>query len=468
MRSPVFVRNFEAVLRELAQRGHAVHVAFEGNKHGQPEQHSLIADLASSHQAITIGAAPVPSGIRAVLCSRLRGTADYLRYLEPEYADARALRARARRHALWGTGALSPVLGRSVLVRRTLSRRLSELVRIGPPPRRITRFLHEHDPDVLLVSPLTHFGSPQPDYLRAARRIGLKSALTLFSWDNLTNKGLMHEIPDRVIVWNEQQAREAVEHHGVPPDRIDVTGAAAYDHWFRWEPSRDRTSFLSALELEPSRPYVLYLCSSGFIARDEPAWIAEWLDALRATSGPLAKINVIVRPHPLNADGWRGDPLGARAGVRVFPPLGEDPKGHAARQSYFDSIYHAAFVVGINTTALVESAIVGRRSFTLRSANFAQTQDGTLHFHQLRERNGGPLRVADSMQEHLSQLAEGLEATAEEREHLQRFVGRFVRPHGLQIEVAPIVADRIEALAHPAQDDRASVEMPTGSSTSSR
>jgi hypothetical protein len=100
MRSPVFVRNFEAVLRELARRGHSVHVAFEGDKSGQPEQHSLIADIASGHETITVGTTPVPRGPQAVLRSRLRSTVDYLRYLEPEYADAHALRARARRQGL--------------------------------------------------------------------------------------------------------------------------------------------------------------------------------------------------------------------------------------------------------------------------------------------------------------------------------------------------------------------------------
>ena len=66
MRSPVFVRNFEAVLRELARRGHSVHVAFEGEKSGQPEQLSLIADLASEHETITVGPTSAPRGPGAV------------------------------------------------------------------------------------------------------------------------------------------------------------------------------------------------------------------------------------------------------------------------------------------------------------------------------------------------------------------------------------------------------------------
>ncbi|HUR86529.1 MAG TPA: hypothetical protein VMY78_14400 [Solirubrobacteraceae bacterium] len=447
MRSPVFVRNFEAVLRELARRGHSVHVAFEGDKEGQDGQHGLIAELVREHPALTVGQAPAAPRVRAAAAGRLRGTADYLRYLGPRYARAGALRARARRHALPGTAALAPLLRRAPRVRRAVAAAASALARLGPPPRRLQRFLRARGTGVLLLSPLTHFGSPQPDYVRAARRLGIGSALVLFSWDNLTNKGLMHEVPDRVLVWNDLQAREAVEHHGVAPGRVEVTGAPAYDHWFAWGPSRDRGSFLAELGLDPAQPTILYLCSSGFIAAEEPAWVARWLDALRAQGGALSRANVVVRPHPLNAGGWRSQPLGDRAGVVVFPALGEDPTSEAARRSYYDSIHHAALVVGINTTALVESAIIGRRSFTLRSAQFAQTQDGTLHFHQLREDQGGPLRVADSMAEHLAQLADGLRRAPEERGQLQRFVASFVRPRGVEAAVAPIVADRIEALA---------------------
>lgn len=311
MRSPVFVRNFDAILRALVARGHHVHVAFEGDKHGyHDDQRSLISELAAAHAQITVGLAAAPGWSRSLLRSRLRGTADYLHYFEPEYVHAGALRARARHHALPGIGMFAPALRRRSRLRRRLSSAATALANAAPPPRRIMRFLRAHSADVLLVSPLTHFDSPQPDYLRAARRRGLPSGLVLFSWDNLTNKGLMHAVPDRVLVWNEIQAREAARHHGVASNRIEVTGAAAYDHWFSWQPSRDRERFLSELGLDPRQPCVLYVCSSGFIARDESTWVKHWIDALRATSGPLSRVNIIVRPHPLNIDGWRGDPLG--------------------------------------------------------------------------------------------------------------------------------------------------------------
>ena len=48
-----------------------------------------------------------------------------------------------------------------------------------------------------------------------------------------------------------------------------------------------------------------------------------------------------------------------------------NPVDTASRADYFDSIYHAAAVVGINTTAQIESAIVGRPVHTLCSSSTA-------------------------------------------------------------------------------------------------
>ena len=92
---------------------------------------------------------------------------------------------------------------------------------------RITEFIQEHDPDVLLVSPLIDLASPLVDYLKAARSLGLRTGICVASWDNLTSKGLLRFVPERVFVWNEAQREEAVSLHGIPPDRVVATGAAA-------------------------------------------------------------------------------------------------------------------------------------------------------------------------------------------------------------------------------------------------
>ena len=129
----------------------------------------------------------------------------------------------------------------------------------------------------MLVTPLIELGSPQTAIVRAAQASGIPVALCVASWDNLTNKGGIREELDLVAVWNEAQRREAIELHGVSPERVVATGANAYDHWFDWQPTTSREEFCASVGLPADRPFVLYVGSSRFIAPDEVPFVVRWL-----------------------------------------------------------------------------------------------------------------------------------------------------------------------------------------------
>ena len=61
-----------------------------------------------------------------------------------------------------------------------------------------------------------------------------------------------------------------------------MTGAHSYDHWFSWTPSSEREAFCARVGLDPSKPYILYLGSSPFIAPREHRHVTTWLRGLRA------------------------------------------------------------------------------------------------------------------------------------------------------------------------------------------
>ncbi len=151
---------------------------------------------------------------------------------------ADALRERARQRApVLLRGRLATALLRRDGVRGATARALRALEAAVPPPREIVEYVREHRPDALVVSPLVGLGSPQVDWLRAARRLGIPPVLFVASWDNLTNKGLVRGGPSLVVVWNDRQVAEAIELHGIPADRVVAVGAHAFDHWFTWRPS---------------------------------------------------------------------------------------------------------------------------------------------------------------------------------------------------------------------------------------
>ena len=162
---------------------------------------------------------------------------------------------------------------------RRLQVRLAALIdRAIPPDPGALRALKHWSPDLLVVTPMIDFTYGQTDYVKAARYLGIPTLLAVASWDNLTNKGLIQICPDRVLVWNEAQAREAVSMHAIPAERVKKTGAQLYDHWFEMKPSVNRAEFCArAGGLDPEKPVILYLCSSSFICRDEVAFVKDWL-----------------------------------------------------------------------------------------------------------------------------------------------------------------------------------------------
>jgi hypothetical protein len=444
MRSPVYVRNFEPVLEQLGSRGVRTTVLFEERKDaGDATGLGLMRRLCAEHESLGFELLPPLSlGVRGRLRKALRAGQDYLRYFDEPYTDAAKLRSRAAgRVPNRLERALAALLGRWTGPRRMLvaGARLLD-VRLGEE-REIRRELEARGPAVLAVTPLVQLRSRQSDWVRAAQGMGIRTILCVHSWDNLTNKGVMHAQPDLVAVWNEAQRREAIELHGVAAGATVVAGAWPYDHWFGWEARRSRAELCRELGLSGDAALLLYVCSSEFIAQDERAAVLRWIRALRSSGDPrLEGAGVIVRPHPLNAEEWGEGALAGEPSATVFPPRGADPVDDASRSDYFDSMAHADAVVGINTSALLEATVVGRPALALPDPEFLPSQHGLPHFRLLAG-EGGAVEVARSTAEHLSQLVHAVSTPDTGAGSRRRFVHELIRPHG----DAPTPSERVVA-----------------------
>jgi hypothetical protein len=326
---------------------------------------------------------------------------------------------------------------------------LSRLARVIeaaiPTDPQINAIVSSIAPDVMVATPLVDFNSYQVDYVKTAHHLGIPVAMAVASWDNLTNKGVLAVQPDRAIVWNQSQKREAVELHGVPPERVRITGAQLFDDWFERRPATVRESFCRRIGLDPERPFILYLCSSLFVARDEVTFVRRWIERLRSSGSPaLRDCGVLIRPHPGHAAQWSDVDLSGYGHVAVWPRRGDMPLFEKGKAEYFDSLFHAAAIVAINTTGMIEAGIVGRRSFALLTPEFAGSQEKTLHFAHLTL--PGFLTTASSFEEHHAQLEEELRRPSTTAT-LAAFIEQFVRPFGLRSPATPRVADTVEELA---------------------
>ena len=455
------VDTFIATIRALVDRGHQVALAVQERTEEHDERYR---DEIDSPRFSVVRAPAHRSDDWAEIAWLLRSLRDCAHYQQPALKGALKLQARS-------VHKLREEL-RIQADNETVAAALREM-----PPQQIQRleavfelaehrlpndplydeFLRAQAPDVLLVSPLVHFGSAQADLVASANALGIPVGMLLYSWDNLSTKGCLHRPPDHLFVWNDGQRREAQALHGFPPERVTTVGAPRFDGFFELRSRVPRDEFHAALGLDSQWPTLLYVCSSQFVSAGELSFVHRWIAAVRSSASErLRHANLIVRPHPdialldssVPATEVRWESLRGSKGF-VARPFDDERAlvvrtSDRAQQGFFECIHHSVAVVGLNTSAELEAAIVGRPVFTILAGEEADGQSSTLHFRYLLEEDGGCVRVARTLDEHSTQLETELESP-QDRERLRAFVGSFLRPLGTDLAVSPLLAEAIEA-----------------------
>jgi hypothetical protein len=439
-------RHFDGVLASLAERGHSIVLAAARQRNRPlwlPKSLALLNDSLIERGRpgrIEITSCPVHRVDEwAGTAPALRRARDHMRFFDERYAHAAKLR---RRSADETPPAWSAYIDAHPW--RAVAKGLALAERVIPSDPLLDLFIKYERPDVVLVTPLVDYGSYQTDVVKSAHRRGVPVVFAPFSWDNLTNRGLIRVEPDRVLVWNDLQAREAIELHGVDPQRVVVTGAARFDEFFAMRPATTRQEFCRQQSLDPAPPLLLYLCSSEFVAPREVEFVQRWIASVRASDdAALSAASILVRPHPAHVKQWRDADL---AGVSNAARWTEKETMNAD-QGLYDSLFHADAVIGLNTSAMIEAAILGKPVHTILAGEFTGGQEETLHFHYLRAAAGGLAYESTGLEEHVRLLAMTLRSENEARERCQRFVQRFVRPRGVDRPVAPVMVEEIEQAA---------------------
>jgi hypothetical protein len=402
-----------------------------------------IPDEIASHPNARLVTFPLERGEHGQESERLvRALRDALRYFDEALADASWARKRAMRrllklagHPAWKTAAAS---FSTLQLPHGTSARLDAALRtvedLVPPPEKLVRAMRDLRPDGLLLVTRCTPGGYEADVVKAARLLDVPSILLPWSWDNLSSKAVLHAHPDHLLVWNELQADEAVELHGVPRQRIEVVGAPNFDRFFA------QVEALEGTRNDDGRKTIVYAGSSKNVAPDEPDILARWLEAVREAEDPAVRnARVRVRPHP-----------GGRQWRTWSPP--DDPLVSAERWAKSERdrlaplLVAADVVVALNTSAEIEAAIAGRSVVTFRAGPAAPGQEGSLHFQYLLEQNGGFVIDSADLDEHVCNLSRVL-AGDSDHDRAREFVKRFVRPGGLNEPVSPLIASTVLELS---------------------
>jgi flagellar biosynthesis GTPase FlhF len=104
-------------------------------------------------------------------------------------------------------------------------------------------------------------------------------------------------------------------------------------------------------------------------------------------------------------------------------------------------------MIALVLSPIIEAAIVGRPVHTIVVPEFAERQEGTVHFHYLKSVGGGVFQLARNFDEHRAQLAASLREPIPEHLHAG-FVRAFVRPFGLDRSATGKFGEAVLDLGH--------------------
>ena len=186
----------------------------------------------------------------------------------------------------------------------------------------------------------------------------------------------------------------------------------------------------------------------ALIAGQEVPFVRKWASQIRSALSPaLRQCSILIRPHPQNAEQWQQADLSDLEQVAVWPRGSVNRLDPSAKSNFFDSLFHSSGVVGINTSALIEAAIVGRPVYTILAPEYRDTQEALPQFKHLTEVAGGLLQVAETFEQHHEQLSDLLAGRGPGADRIDAFLEVFIRPRGRAVPATPIVADVVERLA---------------------
>lgn len=431
---------FRSIVEALVGRGHQVRVLFDRT---WSMQTSFDVNHSNVKGVIFDWAVDYRGQLRKVVF-RLRDLASYVRYLKIQ-GQSSFYQDRWRKMLFGPFQVLLQIPGVNFFLTTNFSAKLlTFLEKITPPVGEVVGDIECFAPNVVVASPVNMpYSSADLEYLKAAKSIGIPSALPVFSWDNLTTKGLIHIAPDVLLVWNQRQVSEAWKHHQISKKLIKVCGAFLFDFWFdNLGPSQTREAFCKKWSLPVNKPILCYLETSNSLTGDE-RWLVKELSFNLKNSHDLRlkTTQIIVRPHPFKSyfDNFK------LPNVYVIPERGTWPKDRESIQLYFDTLYFSFAVFGVNTSGFIDAVCCDKPIVTLNLKEYEKTQVETEHFRHLVEND--VVEIANSRQDLTKILGKLLVGGDRRGLQRRRFVEKFIRPNGLEKAAGEVAAREIEKIA---------------------
>ncbi len=341
---------------------------------------------------------------------------------------------------------------------RSLIRFFERFVPVDPA---VAAVLRKHAPDVVVlpdvVFPIDRI------FMRAAKKNKLYVIGLVRSWDNLTSKGVVQILPDKLVVLNSIMKGEAMRYVGMPEKDIAVLGTPQYDHYFKnKQPSREQ--FFKELGIPIDRRLVLCAPFFNDYTKSAIKIINTLTDAVKDGRLP-SDVHILVRFRPNSAEIPEGR-LNPSDHLTITRPcqIYFDNMGGLVTTDYeftekdvellFNSIYFSEVTINTISTLSIDAAALDKPVINVRfdaepncpPKHSVRNMTGHDHYEAI-ERSGGVALAwnMDDLLRHLGAYLKNPRLHAEGRERMRREQIEFLDGNS-----GARVAEFIKTIAHRA------------------
>lgn len=304
---------------------------------------------------------------------------------------------------------------------RNVIRFFEKFVPLNPE---VAEILEKHKPD-LVVLPDVIFPIDRI-FMRAAKKKKYFVIGLVRSWDNLTSKGVVQILPDKMVVLNSVMKKEAMKYVGVREDKILISGSPQYDIYFNKKyPKVSKKEFFAQLGIPEERRVIL--CAPFF--NDYTKSAIKIINTLNEAikDGRLPNdIHILVRFRPNSAEIPEGR-LNLSDHMTISKPcqLYFDNPGGFVTQDYeftqadvdllFNSLYFSDVTINTISTLSIDAAALDKPVINIRfdadsscpKKHSVEQMVGHDHYEAI-ERSGG-VALAFSMNQLIEQIDKYLE-----------------------------------------------------------
>lgn len=271
--------------------------------------------------------------------------------------------------------------------------------------------------------------------IQVAREMGIKTALYILSWDNLSTKQRPPLPVDFIFVWNKNMEKELKKWYpGSEKAELIITSSPQFDFYFDPDFLLSKEEFFKKFNLDPSKPLIVYSGVTPSLMPEEDLIVERLIEDIKSRK-VINEPQLLVRLHPKD-DGTRYKRLREKYKDVAFSIPGERSKGNIMEwapdfdeiKNLVNIVNHCNVLINVASTMTIDSALLDKPVINVRyyfSKNNARPPWGiyiyqTTHYSPLVSTGG--FRIADTPEDLINYINLYLENPGLDREGRKKIV----------------------------------------------